>query len=92
MIGVDPLYAGSASFQAMFSVLLHFTGSPVSALTPLAVGPRHAGQLFANSTVDARQVHTTSDETHLHIEKTPRRDSTETTRSKENCTMKEIWV
>ena len=45
MTGVAPLHCGRASFQAMFSVGLHFTGRFFSPLTPSPVGPRHAGQL-----------------------------------------------
>src|SRR6185436_364600 len=47
MMGVDPLKAGSGSFQATFSVALHVAGSPVSVLTPFNVGPRQFGQLSA---------------------------------------------
>src|SRR5262245_13959469 len=47
MIGVDPLYAGSGSFQATFWVALHVVGRPVSADTPFSVGPRQFGQLSA---------------------------------------------
>src|SRR5262245_6462285 len=54
MIGVDPLYAGSASFHAMFSVALHVVGSPASVDTPSAVGPRQAGQLASSDTLASR--------------------------------------
>src|ERR1700704_6189006 len=47
MIGVAPDHAGRSSFHVMFSVALHFTGSPVSRLTPSSVGPRHCGQFSA---------------------------------------------
>src|SRR5687767_4899137 len=46
-IGVDADHAGIASFQAMFSVLLHLTGRLVSPLAPLSIGPRHCGQFSA---------------------------------------------
>src|ERR1051326_6637556 len=44
MMGVDPLHAGSGSFHAMLSVVLHFTGRLVSPLMLLRFGPRHWGQ------------------------------------------------
>ena len=40
---------GSGSFQAMFLVSLHCTGSRVSLLTPLWSGPRQLGQLSAQT-------------------------------------------
>src|SRR5688500_15653559 len=56
MIGVEPLRLGTGSFHAMFSVVDHLIGRPFSPLTPLASGPRHAGQLSAdNVTTNARQ-------------------------------------
>src|SRR3990172_1816064 len=51
MIGVDPLNAGSAIFQATFSVALHVVGRLRSGLTPSRVGPRQFGQLSAANTV-----------------------------------------
>src|SRR5688500_8745514 len=50
-IGVAPLRDGIASFHAMFSPVDvdHFTGSPFSPLTPVNCGPRHCGQLSAES-------------------------------------------
>ena len=47
MTGVEPLKAGSGTFQATFSVALQVVGSPFSALTPSSEGPRHCGQLSA---------------------------------------------
>jgi hypothetical protein len=49
MMGVEPLKAGSGSFQATFSVALHVVGRPFSGLTPSNDGPRHCGQLPARS-------------------------------------------
>jgi hypothetical protein len=49
MIGVDPEYCGTATFQAMFSVGDHFTGRFFSPLMPLSDGPRHCGQFSAAS-------------------------------------------
>ena len=43
-MGVAPLRLGISSFQATFSVVDHFSGTPFSVLTPFACGPRHAGQ------------------------------------------------
>ena len=42
-----------ASFQAMFSVLLHLTGRFFSPLTPFSEGPRHCGQFSARSAGEA---------------------------------------
>jgi hypothetical protein len=49
MIGVDPLRPGIGNFQAMFSSVDHLIGKPVSMLVPFNAGPRHAGQLSADS-------------------------------------------
>ena len=46
-IGVEPDHAGSASFQATFSVVDHVTGRFFSALMPFSDGPRHCGQFSA---------------------------------------------
>ena len=54
MIGVDPLRPGIGSFHAMFSVVDHFTGSPVSELMPFIPGPRQAGQFSADSVTRAK--------------------------------------
>ena len=35
MMGVAPLQVGMGSVQVMFSVSVHFTGRPVSGLTPV---------------------------------------------------------
>ena len=51
MMGVAPLHCGSASFHATFSLGPHLTGRLTSSLTPLADGPRQAGQL-ADTTAD----------------------------------------
>jgi hypothetical protein len=48
---VAPAWPGSGNRQTMFSVLLHFVGSPVSLLTPLFRGPRHCGQFSARADV-----------------------------------------
>ena len=48
-IGVDPLKAGSGSFQATFSVALHVVGRLFSVLRPSIDGPRQCGQLSATS-------------------------------------------
>ncbi len=55
MIGVAPLRLGIGTFQAMFSPVAvdHFSGSPVSVLWPVASGPRHWGQLSAESVTTA---------------------------------------
>ena len=53
MIGVEPLRPGIASFHAMFSVGLHLTGRPFSALTPFIAGPRHCGQFSADNVAAA---------------------------------------
>src|ERR1700730_14296543 len=50
MIAVDPEDAGSASRHAIFSVFDQRTGRLVSPLTPLAEGPRQAGQFSARAT------------------------------------------
>src|SRR3990172_11027812 len=47
MMGVETLSPESCAFQATFSSSPHFTGSPVSVLTPLPRGPRHWGQFSA---------------------------------------------
>src|SRR3990172_10748340 len=49
MMGVETLSAEGCAFQATFSSSPHFTGSPVSVLTPLPRGPRHWGQFSANA-------------------------------------------
>src|SRR5215510_15772616 len=49
IIGVEPLQPGIATFQAMFSSVVHLTGRFFSALTPLSAGPRHCGQLSAET-------------------------------------------
>ena len=53
MIGVEPLRPGIASFHAMFSVGLHLSGRPFSALTPFIAGPRHCGQFSADNVAAA---------------------------------------
>ena len=54
-IGVEPDQAGSASFQAMFSVVDQRTGRFFSPLTPFSDGPRHCGQFSAVSGTPARE-------------------------------------
>ena len=54
MMGVAPVRDGIGNFQAMPSVALHFTGRPVSALTPFSVGPRHCGQLASTGAAAMR--------------------------------------
>src|SRR5687768_8830252 len=51
MIGVAPLRLGIGSFHAMLSPVAvdHFSGRPFSALAPVASGPRHCGQLSADT-------------------------------------------
>jgi hypothetical protein len=49
MIGVELPGSGSGTFQSMLSLPLQVVGSPVSLLMPVAVGPRHAGQLPAEA-------------------------------------------
>src|SRR5262247_2857242 len=49
MIGVEPLQAGISSFHATFSSVVHLTGRFFSSLTPLSAGPRHCGQLSAET-------------------------------------------
>ena len=44
MMGVDPLQAGRAVFQAMFLSSLHSMGRFLAELIPLLSGPRHWGQ------------------------------------------------
>ena len=46
-IGVDPLSAGNGRDQAMFVVVSHRVGRPVSGLVPFRSGPRHCGQCSA---------------------------------------------
>src|SRR6478672_2289654 len=53
-IGVEPLNAGSGSFHATLFSALHVTGSPVSAAVPFSCGPRHCGQLSADTAAPAR--------------------------------------
>jgi hypothetical protein len=45
----------SVAFQATFSWVLHFTGSPVSAEIPWLDGPRHCGQSSAANRTDKRK-------------------------------------
>src|ERR1017187_8283683 len=54
MIGVEPLHAGMASFQAMFSSGPHFTGKLVSGEVLFRFGPRHCGQLSADAAMVRR--------------------------------------
>src|SRR5688500_4266090 len=49
MMGVEPVRDGMGSFQAMFVSGVHVRGRPRSALTPLSPGPRHCGQLSAET-------------------------------------------
>ena len=65
MIGVEPDHAGSGSFHVMFSVVDHFTGRLVSALIPLAEGPRHCGQFSARKALSARTDNGSNWSTHL---------------------------
>jgi hypothetical protein len=53
-IGVAPLRLGTGSFQAMFSVADHLTGKFFSPLAPFSEGPRHCGQLSADTTTTAQ--------------------------------------
>jgi hypothetical protein len=46
-IGVAPPGPGKAVRQTTFSVLLHFSGTSFSRLTPSCRGPRHCGQFSA---------------------------------------------
>src|SRR5688500_12249272 len=55
MIGVDPLRPGIGNFQAMFSSVDHFRGSPRSVLMPFMAGPRQAGQFSAESVAIAME-------------------------------------
>ena len=56
MIGVAPDREGIGSFHAMPSEGDHERGRPRSALTPLSSGPRHCGQLAADTAVPSRIV------------------------------------
>src|ERR1041385_4275636 len=47
MTGVEPLGPAIGAIQSTFSVLLNFSGKPVSGLVPLKFGPRHCGQFAA---------------------------------------------
>src|SRR5215813_10178777 len=49
MIGVEPLQADISSFHVTFSSVVHLTGRFFSLLTPLSAGPRHCGQLSAET-------------------------------------------
>src|SRR5262249_47574151 len=49
MIGVEPLQASIGSFHVTFSSVDHLTGRFFSLLTPLSSGPRHCGQLSAET-------------------------------------------
>src|SRR5215813_15324604 len=65
MIGVEPLQAGISSFHATFSSTVHMIGRFFSLLTPLSAGPRHCGQLsaetmFSAATVDRAMMTNTS--------------------------------
>src|SRR5262249_52192977 len=65
MIGVEPLQAGICSFHVTFSSTVHLTGRFFSLLTPLSAGPRHCGQLsaetmFSAATVDRAMMTNTS--------------------------------
>src|SRR6185503_17902536 len=57
-IGVAPDRSGTASFQAMFSVVDQRTGRLFSPLMPFSSGPRHCGQCSAD--VDTPMEMTTS--------------------------------
>jgi hypothetical protein len=48
-IGVAPLHSGSGSRHAILACSVHLSGSPFSVLTPFNCGPRHCGQLSADS-------------------------------------------
>src|SRR5436190_18388228 len=52
MIGVEPLQATIGSFQVTLSSVDHLTGRFFSLLTPLRFGPRHCGQLSAETTTN----------------------------------------
>ena len=56
-IGVDPDQAGSGSFHAMFSVVVHLTGRFDSALMPFSDGPRHCGQFSAYASTLLKRTH-----------------------------------
>src|SRR5262247_2117025 len=56
MIGVEPLQAGISSFHVTFSSVVHLTGKFFSSLTPLSAGPRHCGQLSAETMFSAATV------------------------------------
>src|SRR5262245_59115922 len=56
MIGVEPLQAGICSFHVTFSSTVHLTGRFFSLLTPLSAGPRHCGQLSAETMLNAATV------------------------------------
>src|SRR5215510_5371349 len=56
MIGVEPLQAGISSFHVTFSSTVHLTGKFFSSLTPLSAGPRHCGQLSAETIFSAATV------------------------------------
>jgi hypothetical protein len=51
MMGVEPLTFGIATFQVTFSWAVHLSGGFFSVLTPFMVGPRHCGQLSAETAV-----------------------------------------
>src|SRR6266508_367695 len=65
MIGVEPLQAGISNFHVTFSSTVHLTGRFFSLLMPLSAGPRHCGQLsaetmFSAATVDRAMMTNTS--------------------------------
>src|SRR5215471_4936438 len=49
IMGVAPVQLGIASFQVMFSSVLHLSGRFFSLLMPFREGPRHCGQLSAEA-------------------------------------------
>src|SRR5215510_8962815 len=49
MIGVEPLQADISSFHVTSSSVVHLTGRFFSSLMPLSAGPRHCGQLSAET-------------------------------------------
>jgi hypothetical protein len=61
-----------SSFHATFSVVDHFSGTPFSVLTPLAAGPRHAGQFSADTVVMA--ANPTATESPIRFDTTPPRN------------------
>src|ERR1017187_620756 len=61
MIGVAPVLLGMASFQAMFSFVLQWSGRPFSLLRPFRLGPRHCGQFSASTGSESAQNNNPSD-------------------------------